>query len=69
MLIAFDGAGLGGGPPTGVARALLTGLQAYAARGEHAAVLLLPAGAPDPALPGVRIVAAPRGRMQRQLAL
>jgi glycosyltransferase involved in cell wall biosynthesis len=69
MLIAFDGAGLGDGPPTGVARAFLTGLQAYAARGEHAAVLLLPAGAPDPALPGVRVVAAPRGRLQRQLAL
>lgn len=69
MLIAFDGVCLGDGPPTGVARAFLTGLQAYAARGEHAAVLLLPPGAPDPQLPGVRVVAAPRGRLRRQLAL
>lgn len=69
MLIAFDGACLGDGPPTGVARAFLTGLQAYVARGEHTAVLLLPAGAPDPQLPGVRVAAGPRGRLRRQLAL
>lgn len=69
MLIAFDGVCLGDGPPTGVARAFLTGLQAYAERGEHAAVLLLPTGAPDPRLPGVRVAAAPRGRLRRQLAL
>lgn len=69
MLIAFDGGCLGDGPPTGVARALLTGLAAYAAQGEHAAVLLLPAGAADPRLPGVRAVDAPRGRLRRQLAL
>ena len=69
MLIAFDGVCLGDGPPTGVARAFLNGLQAYAESGEHAAVLLLPAGAADPRLPGVRVAAAPRGRLRRQLAL
>lgn len=69
MLIAFDGVSLADGPPTGVARAFLTGLAAFAARGEHAAVLLLPPDAADPQLPGVRTVAAPRGRLRRQLAL
>lgn len=69
MLIAFDGICLGDGPPTGVARAFLTGLAAYAALGANDGALLLPPGADDPRLPGVRTVAAPRGRLRRQLAL
>ncbi len=69
MLIAFDGICLGDGPPTGVARAFLTGLAAYAALGANDCALLLPPGAVDPRLPGVRTVAAPRGRLRRQLAL
>lgn len=69
MLIAFDGICLGDGPPTGVARAFLTGLAAYAALGTNDCALLLPPNASDPRLPGVRAVAAPRGRLRRQLAL
>ena len=69
MLIAFDGAGLGPGPVTGVGRALLTGLQAYAALGVADCVLLLPHGVPAPALTGVRIAAAPRGAIARQREL
>lgn len=64
--IAFDGAGLGTGPPTGVARAFLTGLAAYAAASGHECVLLLPEGAVVDDLPGVRTVAAPRGALARQ---
>ena len=69
MLIAFDGGCLGDGPVTGVGRALLTGLQAYAARGEARCVLLLPKPAADPALPGIEIVEGPRGALRRQLQL
>lgn len=69
MLIAFDGACLADGPVTGVGRAFVDGLAAYAARGEHECVLLLPAGANDPALANVRTAAAPRGGLRRQLAL
>lgn len=69
MLIAFDGACLCDGPPTGVARAFLTALSAYAALGVADCVLLLPPGAPDPELAGVRAVPAPRGALRRQLGL
>lgn len=69
MLIAFDGACLADGPITGVARAFLDGLAAYAARGEHECVLLLPAGAAPAPPPAVRTVEAPRGALRRQLAL
>ncbi|MCU0865102.1 MAG: glycosyltransferase family 4 protein [Planctomycetes bacterium] len=66
MLIAFDGAGLAGGPITGVGRAFLTGLQAYAELGGAECVLLLPAGVEAPALRAVRIEPAPRGAWARQ---
>lgn len=69
MLIAFDGICLADGPPTGVARAFLTGLTAYARSADAPCVLLLPAGAPDPELAGVRTVPAPRGALRRQLVL
>lgn len=72
MKVAFDGAPLGDGPITGVARAFLNALAPYAAgalaHGDHV-FLLLPAGAADPALPGVEVVRAPRGALRRQLAL
>lgn len=69
MRIAFDGACCGDGPLTGVARAFLNGLAAYAALFPGDAVLLLPTGAPAPALPGVEVVPAPRGAVRRQLGL
>lgn len=69
MTIAFDGACLGDGPITGVARSFLNGLQAYASRGEHDCVLLVPQGAAEPALTNVRCVEAPRGALRRQLGL
>lgn len=69
MRIAFDGACCGDGPITGVARAFLNGLAAYAAQFPGDAVLLLPVGAPTPELPGVEVVAAPRGALRRQLGL
>lgn len=69
LTIAFDGACFGDGPPTGVGRAFATGLAAYAARGGADCVLLLPANATDPAIPGVRTVQAPRGALRRQLVL
>ncbi len=67
MRVAFDGICLHG-PVTGVARAFLTGLSAYAARHDDC-VLLLPEGATLPA--GLRIATAPapRGALRRQLAL
>lgn len=68
MTVVFDGAALGDGPPTGVARAFLTGLAAYAAAG-HRAVLLLPRGAEAPDLPELEVVEAPRGALARQLVL
>ena len=69
MLIAFDGAGLGGGPVTGVGRAFLTGLQAYAELGTADCVLLLPDGVDAPTLRAVRIEPAPRGALARQREL
>jgi hypothetical protein len=69
VIAAFDGAGVGDTPITGVGRAFLHGLAAYAARGDARCLLLLPAGAADPRLPGVEIVPAPRGACRRQLVL
>lgn len=74
MIVAFDGICLGDGPATGVARCFLDGLAAYC---EHSksqpnatqCLLLLPNGAPDPGLPGVRVVPAPRGALRRQFTL
>jgi len=67
--VAFDGACLGDGPITGVARAFLNGLAAYVERFAGDAVLLLPVGAPAPAISGLHVTEAPRGALRRQLAL
>lgn len=69
MIVAFDAICLGDGPVTGVARAFLNGLHAYAEQWARDAVVLVPAGAPAAELPDVRRVAAPRGAWRRQLAL
>ncbi|HEX5051104.1 MAG TPA: glycosyltransferase family 1 protein [Planctomycetota bacterium] len=68
MIVVFDGACLGDGPITGVGRAFLNGLQAYVEAAADDCVLLVPRGAPSPPL-DVRVVEAPRGALQRQLAL
>lgn len=65
----FDGACLGDGPITGVGRAFLNALAAYAENLESRSVLLLPTGAPMPPLKRVEYVQAPRGALRRQLAL
>lgn len=69
LTIAFDGACFADGPPTGVGRAFLNGLAAYAASTPHTCVLLVPTGAAIEAIPAVRTVAAPRGALPRQLGL
>ncbi|MEZ6037149.1 MAG: glycosyltransferase [Planctomycetota bacterium] len=69
LTIAFDGACLGDGPPTGVSRAFLDALAAYVARGQHRVLLLLPPGAEHHAIDGVEVVPAPRGALRRQLVL
>ena len=68
-VIAFDGVCLGDGPATGVGRAFLDGLRAFAASGDEECVLLAPACAEVEDLPGVRRVTAPRGRLRRQRQL
>ena len=65
----FDGACLGDGPITGVGRAFLNALTAYAESLESRSVLLLPSGAAMPPLTRVEFVQAPRGALRRQLAL
>lgn len=69
LTVAFDGICLGDGPITGVGRALLTGLAAYAAYGDVRCLLLVPDGVATPTLPGVTNVAAPRGALRRQFTL
>jgi len=68
-ILAFDGICLGDGPVTGVGRAFLTTLAAYAEQSEHECVLLLPERAYEPTIAGVRNVAAPHGTLRRQLLL
>lgn len=68
MKIVFDGAPLGAGPATGVAIAFLNTLRRYTQE-VPGCVLLLPDGAQDPAVEGLEVVPAPRGRLRRQLAL
>ena len=68
-VIAFDGVCLGDGLTTGVGRAFLDGLRAFAASGDEECVLLAPACATFEDLPGVRRVTAPRGRLRRQRQL
>ena len=69
MRIAFDGICLGDGVITGVARAFLGALTAYAARGDAECLLLVPPGVDAPHLSGVTNVPAPRGALRRQLRL
>ena len=69
MKVAFDGACLADGPPTGVARAFLHGLAAYADAWPDDAILLLPDGAHAAPPAGVGIVTAPRGAWRRQREL
>jgi glycosyltransferase involved in cell wall biosynthesis len=66
--VVFDGACLGDGPITGVGRAFVNALGAYA-EFESRCVLLLPGDAARPQLPKVELVPAPRGALRRQLAL
>ena len=68
MIAVFDGACLGDGPITGVGRAFLNGLAAYAegAAASTTILLLLPEGAQDPSLARVDCRVAPRGAWQRQ---
>lgn len=66
--VVFDGACLGDGPITGVGRAFLNALAAYAEL-ESRPVLLLPTGVARPPLARVEFVPAPRGALRRQLAL
>ena len=68
-VVAFDGVCLGDGPPTGVGRAFLDGLQEYVGRADADCVLLMPAGATQPTISGLRCVDAPRGRLRRQREL
>ncbi|MCB9886281.1 MAG: glycosyltransferase family 4 protein [Planctomycetes bacterium] len=72
MKVVFDGACLRDQPITGVGRAFLNGVAAYA-KAHGACTLLVPEGAPAPAMPGVEelvaIVTAPRGAFRRQLLL
>lgn len=69
MIVVFDGVCLGDGPVTGVGRAFLDGLAAYARLGVAECLLLVPAGTPDPAIPGVPAFQAPRGKYRRQFVL
>ncbi|HEX6813247.1 MAG TPA: glycosyltransferase family 1 protein [Planctomycetota bacterium] len=69
VTVVFDGACLGDGPVTGVGRAFLNALAAYAASTENRCVLLVPARAPAPTLAGVEPVEAPRGALRRQVAV
>lgn len=69
-LIAFDGAILAAGPPTGVARAFLVALAAYVPLADGKVAVLLPPGGDGSELPtSVEVVPAPRGALQRQLTL
>ncbi|MFO1077697.1 MAG: glycosyltransferase [Planctomycetota bacterium] len=69
MIVAFDAICLADGPATGVARAFLTGLAAYAEAYPQDVLVLAPAAADRSALAGLRIVDAPRGALRRQFAL
>lgn len=73
MRVLFDGACLGDLPVTGVGRAFLNGLEAYArafARdGGDDLVLLLPEPAAAPDFRGTTIVRGPRGAVRRQWLL
>lgn len=69
MRIVFDGGCLRDGPPTGVARAFLDGLEAYAQAWPGELALLLPEGATAPAFAGVQIAGAPCSAWRRQLGL
>ncbi|HEU4418585.1 MAG TPA: glycosyltransferase family 1 protein [Planctomycetota bacterium] len=67
--VVFDGACLGDGPITGVGRAFVNALGAYADNFDSRCVLLLPRDARKPPLMKVEFTAAPRGALRRQLVL
>ena len=69
MKVAFDAICLAVGPPTGVARAFLNAIAAYAARWPGDVLVLLPEGTSAFDLPGARFLTAPRGTIARQFAL
>jgi glycosyltransferase involved in cell wall biosynthesis len=69
VIVVFDGTCLADGPITGVSRAFLNGLTAYAANSTAAIYLLLPDGIEGPLLPGITVVPTPRGAWRRQLLL
>ncbi len=69
MNVAFDGACFADGPITGVGRAFLNGLAAYAAAFPGTGTLLVPEGACVPPIPGLSTRGAPRGALRRQLTL
>lgn len=69
MRVVFDGVCLADGPITGVGRAFLHGVTAYAAQFPGELWLLVPAGVAPPAIAGVQDVTTPRGALRRQLAL
>ncbi len=72
--VVFDGGILAAGPWTGVARAFLNGLRAFAKISNRPSVLLLPEGATDPGIDGVTVRDGVSGwlararRMPRMLA-
>ncbi len=68
VTVVFDGACFGDGPITGVGRAFLNGLTAFAEI-EQRCVLLVPGGASVPPVAGVEFVEAPRGALRRQLVV
>jgi hypothetical protein len=68
-VVVFDGACFGDGPVTGVGRAFVNGLRAYAEVTPHECVLLVPDGARVDELSHIRQEAAPRGWWRRQRRL
>jgi hypothetical protein len=69
MKVAFDAVCLGDGPPTGVARAFLTGLAAYLPHAPGDVLLVLPEDTLLPAGIDVAVARTPRGGLSRRLAL
>jgi len=66
MKVVFDGACLGDLPITGVGRAFLNAVTAYAKLVDGGFVVLVPAGSLDTLPPGVPGISVPRGALARQ---
>lgn len=67
--VVFEGSILARGPVTGVGRAFLTTLAAYTEIAGGEVVLLLPAGAARPEIPGLRILPSAAGGLAKQIRL